>query len=58
MRDRAFAWIDDDIGTDCHVWARERGTPTLLLDIHSGHGLTEPDVERLLAFAAEVNGRG
>ena len=58
VRDRAFAWIDDDIGTDCHAWARERATPTLLLDIHSGHGLTEPDVEQLLAFAAEVNGRG
>ena len=39
------------------MWARERGAPTLLLDIHSGHGLTEPDVEELLAFAANVNGR-
>ena len=30
VRDRAFAWIDDDIGTDCHAWARERATPTLV----------------------------
>lgn len=55
VRDRPFAWIDDDIGFDAHAWAAGRGVPTLMLDILADRGLLEPDVARLLAFAAELS---
>jgi hypothetical protein len=58
VRDRAFAWVDDDIGPDCHAWAQEREAPTLLLDVSSHCGLTDTDVDQLLAFAGRVNGQG
>lgn len=51
---RPLAWVDDEIGEDAHRWARERdlaGIPTLFLQTRTEQGLTEADVERLVAFA-------
>jgi hypothetical protein len=54
VKDRPFAWIDDEIGRDAHRWARRRSVPTLLLDVRPDHGLTADDVHALLQFGAAV----
>jgi len=53
---RPLAWIDDAHGEACEAWAaaRERaGSPTLLVTTEPAVGMTEREVERLLAWAAE-----
>jgi hypothetical protein len=52
---RPLAWIDDAHGPACEAWAAEReagGTPTLLVTTEPAVGLTEREVERLLAWAS------
>jgi len=51
---RPFAWVDDEIGKDCHDWARARPEPTLLLEIDPRAGIGEEDVEELLEFSARI----
>ncbi len=52
--DRACAWIDDEHQPDHYVWARERGVPTLLVDIDPAEGLTTRVAARLAEWAAAI----
>jgi len=52
--DRACAWIDDEHQPDHYVWARERGVPTLLVDIDPAEGLTPRVAEQLVQWAATL----
>ena len=56
VKDRPFAWVDDEIGHDAHRWARSRSAPTLLLDVRPDYGLTQEHVGALLRFGATVTG--
>ena len=56
--DRPAAWIDDNLRDErCRAWAAERRAPTLLIPTESAVGLSEDQVERLLEWADEVEGR-
>jgi HAD domain in Swiss Army Knife RNA repair proteins len=48
---RAFAWIDDDIGHDAIAWAKARRAPTLLVETQIDRGLDEVAMEQLLGFS-------
>jgi hypothetical protein len=52
--DRAFAWIDDEIGRDDLARARKSSVPTLLVRVEGTHGLDEAHVEQLERFAETV----
>jgi hypothetical protein len=54
VKDRPFAWVDDEIGADAHRWARKRTAPTLLLDVRPDFGLTQDHVDALLQFAGAI----
>jgi hypothetical protein len=49
--ERPIAWVDDSLDDRCRAWAEERPGPTLLVQTDSARGLTELEVERLLAWA-------
>ncbi|WP_445148883.1 hypothetical protein [Baekduia sp. Peel2402] len=49
--DRALAWIDDAFNDACHVWAAERGAPTLLVETEPRDGLREDHAATLAAWA-------
>jgi hypothetical protein len=51
---RPLAWVDDNFDDGCLDWSRRRPGPTLLLATEPAIGLTDADVERLLAWAAEL----
>lgn len=51
---RPVAWIDDAHGAACEAWAAERGAPTLLVTTEPAVGMTAAQVDRLLAWAAEL----
>lgn len=56
---RAMAWIDDELDDEVHAWARERAAgeaPTLLVHTEGAVGITSEHVDRLLAFAASLEG--
>jgi hypothetical protein len=53
-RGRPAAWIDDSIDETCRAWAERRTEPTLLVETQAPVGITEEDVETLLAWADEV----
>jgi len=53
--DRPCAWIDDDHQPDHYVWARERGVPTLLIDIDPAEGLTAQVAAELARWAATLS---
>jgi hypothetical protein len=50
--DRPAAWIDDNLDETCERWAEEREAPTLLVRTDPPVGITDEQVERLLAWAA------
>ncbi len=52
--DRACAWIDDEHQPDHYIWARERGVPTLLIDIDPAEGLTAGVADQLARWAAAL----
>jgi hypothetical protein len=52
--ERPAAWIDDNLDEDCIAWAEERGAPTLLVETKTHEGLTDEHVERLLAWARQL----
>src|SRR5436309_2060028 len=52
--DRPAAWIDDFIDETCREWAERRSAPTLLIETDSATGITEADVEKLLAWAVQI----
>jgi hypothetical protein len=51
---RAAAWIDDNLDEECQTWALERGLPTLLVQTEPAIGITDEQVEQLLAWAAAL----
>jgi hypothetical protein len=54
--DRPAAWIDDNLNETCHLWAKLRKAPTLLVETDPSVGLTDEHVDELLAWAARING--
>jgi hypothetical protein len=52
--DRTLAWVDDELYDDAEEWARRRLAPTLLVRTRASIGLSQDDVERLLAFAQRL----
>lgn len=54
VADRPCAWIDDEHQPDHYVWARDRGVPTLLVDIDPAEGLTARVADQLGQWAAEL----
>jgi hypothetical protein len=52
--ERPAAWIDDNLGDACQLWAANRAAPTLLVPTDAPVGLTDLHVEQLLAWADEV----
>lgn len=58
---RPLAWVDDAHDEACRAWAAERQGPTLLITTEPSVGLTEREVEELLAwgrgFGEEPEGR-
>lgn len=53
---RPLAWIDDGHDERTDAWARARPGPTLLVSTEPPVGLTDEQVERLEAWAAELTG--
>jgi hypothetical protein len=49
--ERPLAWVDDSIDETCREWADGRSAPTLLVETESSVGLTDDQVEALLAWA-------
>jgi hypothetical protein len=54
--DRPAAWIDDNLDERCVRWAERRHAPTLLVETEAHEGISEAHVERLLAWADEIDG--
>jgi hypothetical protein len=54
--DRPAAWIDDNLGEECHAWAQGRAAPTLLIETSPPVGLTDEHVSELLNWADRVAG--
>jgi hypothetical protein len=52
--DRPAAWIDDHLDDSCKLWARTRSWPTLLIETKPALGITEDQVQALLAWADEI----
>lgn len=52
--DRPAAWIDDNLDEECEAWAQKRAAPTLLVRTDPAVGLSDEHVERLLAWANEL----
>lgn len=52
--DRPLAWIDDNLDERCHRWAARRPAPTLLVETHPARGMTEREMEILLAWASRM----
>lgn len=56
---RPLAWIDDAHDDDCRAWATVRSSATLLVTTEPHAGLTDADVEQLLAWSGSgVRGGG
>jgi len=52
--DRPCAWIDDEHHPEHYHWARDRGVPTLIVDIDPAVGLTAPVAADLAEWAANL----
>jgi hypothetical protein len=52
--DRPCAWIDDEHHPAHYRWARERGVPTLIVDIDPAEGLTARVATQLAEWAAAL----
>jgi hypothetical protein len=57
VRERPFAWIDDEIGRDDFARAERHSAPALLVWIEGTRGLRDAHVEQLEAFAKELRAR-
>ncbi|HEY1674487.1 MAG TPA: HAD domain-containing protein [Streptosporangiaceae bacterium] len=49
-----LAWLDDALTPGARAWASTRKAPTLLLNVDPAQGLTRPDVDQCLAWAATL----
>ena len=56
--ERPVAWIDDAHDDDCRAWASSRPGPTLLVTTDPAVGVTDREVDLLLAWARGLEGRG
>lgn len=56
--ERPLAWIDDSLDESCYAWAKERAAPTLLVPTESAVGLTDTEVDAVLAWAADLRSPG
>jgi len=54
---RPLAWIDDSINEACRQWARERPSPTLLVETSPELGLTGTEAEELRSWAMALAAR-
>lgn len=52
--EQPLAWIDDAHGEACEAWASARPAPTLLVTTQPAVGMTEREVERLIAWAVAL----
>jgi hypothetical protein len=48
---RPLAWIDDSFDEECHMWARRRDAPTLLVQTIAERGLTNKEAGLLREWA-------
>jgi hypothetical protein len=53
-RERPLAWIDDAHDDVCTAWAAAREAPTLLVTTEPAVGMTDAEVERLVAWAGDL----
>jgi hypothetical protein len=53
---RPAAWIDDNLNETCHMWAKLRAAPTLLVETNPSEGLTDAHVDALLEWAGRAGG--
>ena len=51
---RPAAWIDDVVTPQARAWARDRRTPTILVEVDHRIGLQRRQVDELLAWSAQV----
>jgi hypothetical protein len=51
---RPLAWLDDAHDENCRAWAASRSGPTLLVTTNPAVGVTEREVEQLLAWARRL----
>lgn len=49
--DRPAAWIDDNLGDACRLWAHARQAPTLLVETTAWEGIGREHVDRLIDWA-------
>jgi HAD domain in Swiss Army Knife RNA repair proteins len=49
---RPLAWVDDAFNDACERWAAQREASTLLIATEPAVGLTEPQTDRLIAWAS------
>jgi HAD domain in Swiss Army Knife RNA repair proteins len=56
--ERPLAWIDDNVDESCRAWARDRTTPTLIIETVRHEGMREDHVELLLDWAGRVDANG
>jgi hypothetical protein len=52
---RPAAWIDDGHNEACETWAAGRTAPTLLISTDPFVGLTDEQVEDLIAWTTSIN---
>ena len=55
--DQPVAWIDDNLGDACRLWALSREAPTLLVETRSASGMTDDHVDELLRWADTLEPR-
>jgi hypothetical protein len=56
VKDRPFAWVDDELGGDGHAWAERREASSLLIDTNPARGISHAVIAELLAFAEALAG--
>jgi hypothetical protein len=56
VRDRACAWVDDQLGEAAHRWASDRTAPTALVNVDPSIGMTIRTVSMLTNWAVAVRG--
>ena len=52
--ERPAAWVDDNLNEECFAWAEGRSAPTLLVETSPAEGLTDDQVDELLAWAVRL----
>lgn len=60
VKDRPFAWVDDDLHEDALLWAEDRDKviPTLLIRTEPDLGLTQENVDHLELWSRQTERRG